>query len=205
MGLSDAQRKQAHISGLSTDGASKYLYIPNATVNVPMESKLPKLASSFLTVTNTAYWVYIGQTSRALRAQYIYFFVSVQAAGDQVQELALATSSAGPDRAAKTLSVVAVQTTAGDYEAAAGSFHNTTSFEYTVPGATHLWLGCRFAWTNTPTQPSINALGLDLNSGSILRTATPGVLAVGSYTGALVTQSATLTTVMSPDLVLVGS
>lgn len=203
MGLSAAQRRQAHLSGLSTDIALENLYLPNAVANSPLNSRLPAMTAGFLAVTNTAYWVYVGQATRDLRADKIYFFVSVSAAGDtQVQELAIAFGDA-PNRAAQSLAVKAVVADAGDYEAATGSFSNTTSFAFTIPGGTHIWLGARFAWAGTPTQPTLTSLGLDTGKGEILRTATPGVLAAGtSYTGALVTQSTTLTTAMSPDLTL---
>lgn len=202
MSLSAAQRKQAHLSGQSSQNAMSYLYLPNQLTDRNLTAPV---TGGMLTVTNTAYWLYIGQATRDLYAQYIYFFVTAVAVGTQAQELVIATSSSGPDRAAKTLSVKAVATAVGDYSAATGSYANTTAFNYHIPGSAHVWLGCRFAWTSTPTQPTVAARGLDLNQGAILRTATPGVLAVGDYTGALVTQSTTLTTAMCPDLVLSAS
>lgn len=205
MPISAAQRAQAHLAGMSTDIAAKYEYQPEQfTLNQP--SGILLTGGGMLTVTNTAYWMYIGQSTRDLLAQYIYFFVTVQGAASTavVQELAIATSTSKPDRAAKTLSVKAVASTTGDYTAATGSFANSTVFNYHIPASSYVWLGCRFALTGTPTQPTLAARGMDLNAGALLRTATPGVLAVGDYAGALVTQSTTLTTAMAPDLVLVA-
>ena len=68
-----------------------------------------------------------------------------------------------------------------------------------------MWLGCRFALTTGPTQPILTGVGLDQDQGAVLRTATPGVLAVGDYVGALVAQSTTLATAQGPALVLVAS
>jgi hypothetical protein len=201
--LSASQRRQAHLSGLSQDIAQHNLYLPNAFSDTSLAPK--QIASTFQTVTNTAYWVYVGQSTRDLLATQIYFWVQTVGVGTLVQELVVATSVSGPDRAAKTLSVVAVANATGDYTAATGWYTNTTSLAYHLPAGTHTWLGCRFALTNTPTQPILTGVGLDQDQGAVLRTATPGVLAVGNYTGALVTQSTTLATAQGPALVLVAS
>lgn len=205
MALSAEQRRQAHRAGLSTDIATSYQFDLAQVENAPLRSRLTNLTGGLLAISGTAYWVYVGQTDRDIVAAYIRFFVSVVAAGDtRAQELALATSVSGPDRAAKTLTTKAVATTTGDYTAATGSYANSTSFAYNVPAGTHLWLGVRFAMSGTPTQPTVAALGLDTGKGEILSTTGQSALAANtSYTGSIITQSATLTTAMAPDLVLV--
>lgn len=202
MSISASQRRQAHVSGFSQDIAQNNLYVPNSFADANLAPQ--RLDAGFQTVTNTAYWVYVGQSTRNLLADQIYFFVSTSGVAGTavVQELVIATSVAGPDRAAKTLSVKAVASATGDYVAGTGSFTNTTALAYHLAAGSHVWLGCRFALTGTPTQPILSGVGVDLNQGAVLRTATPGVLALGDYTGALVAQSTTLTTVMGPCLVL---
>lgn len=206
MTLNTAQRRQAHLSGISGDIAEKYSYLPNSLTNTPLNSRLPAMTGGLLTVSNVAYWVYLGNATRDLLATQIYFFASIAGAGTKVQELVIAHSATGPDRAAKTITVDAVANATGDYVGGTGSFTNTTAFSYHVPAGTELWVGCRFALTSTPTQPTLAALGLDTGKGRILSTSAAGVLAVGStYTGALISQSTTLTTAMAPDLTLVVS
>lgn len=199
MSLSNAQRRQAHLSGLSSDIAQEYHYEVAAIANKPHQTEL---ASGFLAITNVAYWVYIGQNTRDVRAAFVRLFVSTAGAGARVQEFAVATSVSAPDRAVKSLTVKAVANTTGDYVAGTGSFTNTVSFDYLVNAGTHVWVGCRFAAGTT--QPTLAALGLDTSKGEILSTAAAGVLAVNTvYTGALITQSATLTTAQCPNLELV--
>lgn len=200
--ITTAQRRQAHLAGIPTDNAEFNLYLPNSVTHVPLRSQLQ--AGSGLTVTSgTAYWVFLGHTSRPVNAQQIYFFVSTVAAGTRVQELVIASTPSAPNRANQTVTVLSVANATGDYTAATGVFTNTTAFNYIVPAATYLWVGCRFALTNTPTQPTIPGLTLDQGRGEILTTAASGVLTAGStYTGSIITQSTTLTTVMAPDLSL---
>lgn len=206
MSIGSGQRRQAHLSGISGDIAQKYNYETAAVSRSFHESKLTHLTSGLLVISNTAYWVYVGQTTRDLAASFVQFYVSAVGVGTKVQELAIAHSDTAPDRAAKTITVDAVANATGDYVAAAGSFANTTSLAYTIPAGTHVWLGCRFALTSTPTQPTLNALGIDTGKGEVLSTASAGVLAVASaYTGAIIVQSTTLTTSMAPDLVLVSA
>lgn len=206
MALSTAQRAQAHLSGESADNAQKYNFELAAVSHVPVRSQLANMTAGFLTVTNVAYWVYIGQTTRQINANFIRFFVTASGVGTKVQELVVAHSVSAPDRAAKTITVDAVANATGDYVAGTGSFVNTTSMAYKVPAGQHLWLGCRFALTSTPTQPTLAALGIDSGKGEILSTAAAGVLAVGAtYTGAIISQSTTLTAAMCPDLVLSAS
>lgn len=202
--LSAAQRRAAHLSGLSVDVARANNFDLTPTEHAPLRSQLSNLSSGLLAISGTAYWVYLGQTTREVRAAFVQFFVSAAGVGTRAQELVVATTDSGPDRAAKSLTVRAVANTTGNYVAGTGGFANLVSLNYLVAPGAHLWVGARFALTSTPTQPTISALGLDTGKGEVLSTTGQSALVAGTaYTGAIITQSTTLTTAMAPDLVLV--
>lgn len=149
-------------------------------------SKLPTIAGA-ATTANVAYWVYVGRTAKTITAAKVLFHVTAgAAAGAQVAEVAIATSDAAPNRAAQTLTVVAVNATLDDLTGT-GPKGNTTAMTTSIAPNTHLWVG--FRENMAGGRPDIYGHTFDCSNGEILSTAAAGVLAVGSYTGALITAS----------------
>lgn len=151
-------------------------------------SPLPTIAGA-ATTADKAYWVYVGRTARPITAAKVKFQVTTGGTGAQTAEIAIATSGDGPNAAAQTLTVVAASGTLDDLTGT-GVMGNTTSLAYQLSELTHVWIG--FRENMASGRPQLYGHTFDASTGSILSTATAGVLTVGtSYTGALITAAVT--------------
>jgi hypothetical protein len=189
-----SERQQAHRFGQSTPMQKRRA---NAEMQNAMDagefnvvrSALPTVAGAALT-SGTAYWVYVGRTSRPVTCQNVFGHVTTGGSGTQTAEIAIATGSA-PSRAAQALTVVSVTANGAlDDLTGTGVKGITSALGYVPDVGAHLWLGIRTAMGTT--QPTFFGLTFDCSNGEILTTASAGVLAVGSsYTGALITAAVT--------------
>lgn len=194
MALSSAERNAQHRAGRSSMMAKR---VVNAATNNVFDageqqvfrSSLPTIAGALVTA-DRAYWVYMGRTAKDITVTNILFHVTTVAVGTQAAEIAVASSTAAPNGAAQSLTVLGVSASLDDLTSGTGRKGSAAAISVAVPQTTHLWAGLRVNMTSTPTQPVIHGLTFDNSNGEILVTSTAGVLAVGSsYTGALIAAS----------------
>lgn len=158
-------------------------------------SSLPDHATALLLISATAYFVYMGRTTKILTPQYVEFFVSTIGAGAQVAEVGLFSTPLGPNNAGQSLTKI-VSTGTVDGLTGTGMKRNSAPFATQVPAGTHLWAGIRTAMATT--QPTIESLCKDFSEGAVLTTAGAGVLTgAGPFTGA---QIAAAVGPIAPDL-----
>jgi uncharacterized 2Fe-2S/4Fe-4S cluster protein (DUF4445 family) len=204
MPLSDAERRAAHRAGQSSDDAHRLSLARRTVVDDPgtqrvFSSALNRIAGSLVTA-DKAYFVYVGRTAQRFSVSKVEFAVTTSAVGTQAAEVGLFTSPLAPNKAAQTLTCIAINATLSDLTAAAAVNSNTVSMAYDLGENTgvHLWAGLRVNMTSSPTQPQIYGLTADFSEGQILSMAAAGVLAVGTtYAGALITHSVAW---QAPDL-----
>lgn len=177
----------AVLDDASTDAILTTLNIASG----PRQGISPLLeGGTFQTITDTAYWVYVGCSPRARTIAHVEFRLATGGAGTQTAEVALASSPLSPNKTAQVLTKIAADGTLGDVTGAAGIYRNTTTMAASVAAGVHLWAGVRFAMSIT--QPILRALTSDWGEGYILATATPGALTgTGPWTGALVAEAVT--------------
>jgi hypothetical protein len=150
---------------------------------------------TFLGISGTAYWVYLGRTVKPVTIKYGEFHVSTAGAGAQTAEIALCSSPNPPNKGAQTLTKLVADATI-DALTGTGVKRNTNALNYAVAAGVHLWAGIRTAMATT--QPTYRALGIDMAQGRVLSTAAAGVLTgTGPWTGAIIAAS---TSGICPDL-----
>lgn len=172
-------------------------------------SSLQKGTTGFLTISNKAYFVYLGLTKAEIMPKFVEFYLAVVGTGTQAAEVGLFSSPAAPNKAAQVLTKIVASGTLDSLTAGVGVKRNTTALSYLfdpgggddpydipIPAYTHLWAGIRTAMGTI--QPTITGLVNDMAQGQILATATSGALtAAGPWTGAIIAAALTET---CPDL-----
>lgn len=151
--------------------------------------------STFLTISGTAYYVYMGRAAQAFSAAFVEWHVSTAGAGTETKECGLFSTPAAPNKSGQTLTKIAATGTAG-VSTATGMNRNTASFAQAIPAGTHLWAAYRGALGTT----QITAVGLanDMSQGQILTTTGGGALT--SVTTASGTIPAIATATVAPAL-----
>jgi hypothetical protein len=150
---------------------------------------------TFLGISGTAYWVYLGRTVKPVTIKFVECHVSTAGAGTQAAEIALCSSPNPPNKAAATLTKLVADATI-DALTGTGVKRNTNALNYAVAAGTHLWAGIRTAMATT--QPTYRALGIDMAQGRVLSTGSAGALTgTGPWTGAIIAAS---TSGICPDL-----
>jgi hypothetical protein len=158
-------------------------------------SSLGTRNATFLLITNTAYWVYLGRVLANFTPKYVEFVVSVIGAGTAVAEVGFFSTPSAPNKVGQQVTKL-VATGTVDALTSTGVKRNTSAFSTVVNAGTHLWAGIRTAMGTT--QPSIWGLGIDMAQGNVLSTATSGALTgTGPWTGAIITHS---TSAVCPEL-----
>lgn len=151
-------------------------------------------SGTFQTITNTAYWCYLGYTSDPILVKFIEFMVTTLATVNSVGEVVLASGDKPPWKGNVALTKLANSSdgTLDDLTANVGRVHrNTTAIGVagagvTVPTGTHLYAGIRFATGGN--QPIVRGVSNDYGQGFVLSTATPGALTgAGPWTGVPIT------------------
>lgn len=151
--------------------------------------------TNFLTISGTAYFVYVGKVEEWTRFAHVELHCTVAGAGTQTAELGLYSSPLAPNKAGQTLSRLAASGTL-DSLTSTGVKRNTASFALDVAPGTHLWAAARFAMATT--QPNVVGLTNDRSQGHVLTTTGGGALTgVLSPAGGLVALS---TALVAPDL-----
>ncbi len=159
------------------------------------QTVLPRVASGLLLVADTAYFVYLGRASRSMTPKYVEFYVVTGGTGAQTAEIGLFSTPLPPNKSSQVLTKLVANGTLGDLTTT-GVKRNTSALATGIQAGTYLWAGIR---TNMATdQPTMFAIFGDFGQGSVLQTATAGVLTgAGPWTGAIPTVATTATT---PDL-----
>ena len=149
----------------------------------------------FITISGTAYYVYIGRTGQSITAAFVELHVTTAGAGAQTAEIGLFSTPTAPGKSAQTLTKI-VATGTVDSLTATGAKRNTTNFAQLVPANTHLWAAFRTAMATT--QPTCYGLESDISQGHVLTTTGGGALTgLTTASGALV---AIGTNMIAPDL-----
>lgn len=149
----------------------------------------------FLTISGTAYYVYIGRVVQATTVAFVEFHVTTAAGGTQTAEVGLFSTPASPNKSAQTLTKIAATGTLTALTGT-GMNRNSTTFAQVIPAGTHLWAAARFAMATT--QPTTYGIEGDMSEGHVLTTTGGGALtSVTTASGALV---AIGTGMIAPDL-----
>lgn len=143
---------------------------------------------------DTAYFVYLGQTTKAITPKHVEFSVATAGVGAQTAEVGFFSSPTAPAKANQSLTKL-VSTGTVDDLTTTGVKRNTSAFATSIPRGTHLWAGIRISMATT--QPELVSLGHDFAQAQVLETASAGALtAAGPWTGAVMTDGADI----CPDL-----
>jgi plastocyanin len=141
---------------------------------------------TFVMVSGTAYYVYMGRVAQAITVAYVEFHVTSAGAGAQTAEVGIFSTPTAPSKSAQTLTKLAATGTVGALTGT-GMLRNSSSLATLVPAGTHLWGAFRTAMATT--QPTITG-GLvgDKSQGRILTTTGGGALTgLTTASGGLVT------------------
>lgn len=161
-----------------------------------LQSILPPVAvGTFLTISGTAYYLYLGRIARDITVTFAEFHVTTAGAGAQTAEIGLFSTSNPPSKSAQTLTKI-VATGTVDSVTATGVKRNTSSFAQLIPAGTHLWAGVRFAMATT--QPTCSGRAGDMSQGHILTTTGGGALTGLSTAAGTIPAIATAT--VAPDV-----
>jgi hypothetical protein len=150
-------------------------------------TRLDRVApGTFVTITGTAYYVYVGKTVRPLTAAFVEAHMTVAGSGAQTAEMGLFSTPLAPNKAGQTLTKIVATGTVDTLTATVAVKRNTASFATAIPVGTHLWAGIRTALATT--QPTFTGLTGDHSQGHILTTTGQGVLTgLTTTAGGLVT------------------
>ena len=128
-------------------------------------SVLGNSATAFTMISGTAYFVYVGRTTKAVTPKYVEFHVTSAGVGAQTAEVGLYSTSSAPNKATQSLAKL-VSTATVDDLTTTGMKRNTSAFATSIPADTHVWAAIRVAMATT--QPDIVGLINDMSQGHIL-------------------------------------
>lgn len=155
-------------------------------------SQLPTAAASFLTISASAYFVFVGRTVVSLTPKYVELYLSAIAAGTVGAELGLFSSVSPPQKSSLSLTKITSTNTLDSLTSGLGVKRNTNAFSTAIAAGTYLWAGCRFAFGTT--QPTVWGHTLDMGEGAILATTSSGAFSLNnSFTGSTIASSTTAT------------
>lgn len=161
-----------------------------------LQSVLPPVAvGTFLTISGTAYYLYLGRIARDITVTFAEFHVTTAGAGAQTAEIGLFSTSNPPNKSAQTLTKI-IATGTVDSVTTTGVKRNTSSFAQLIPAGTHLWAGIRFAMATT--QPTCAGRAGDMSQGHVLTTTGGGALTGLSTASGTIPAIATAT--VTPDV-----
>lgn len=171
-----------------------------------LQSRLPNVATAITTISNTAYFVYLGCTTKVLAVKFVEFYVNSFGSGAQTAEVGLFATIDPPNKTNQGTNGITKLVADGTLDSLTtiGVKRNTTAFNsgngYAVPAGTHLWAGIRTAMATT--QPALAGVCMDFGQGLALTTASAGALtAAGPWTGAIISVTGIyLNTAIAPDL-----
>lgn len=161
-----------------------------------LTSSLPPAAvGTFVTISGTAYYLYLGRVVRSITIDFVEIHVTTAGAGAQTAEIGLFSTPTPPQKSAQTLTKI-VATGTVDAVTPTGVKRNTASFAQVIAAGTHLWAGVRFAMATT--QPTCAGRAGDMSQGHVLTTTGGGALTGLSTAAGTIPAIATAT--VAPDL-----
>lgn len=163
---------------------SQRIFVPVLAIN-----------GTFLLVSATAYFVYLGRTLQAITPKFVEFWVTTLGAGTQVAEIGLFSSPNPPNKTAQNMTLL-VSTATLDSLTTTGIKRNTSAFATSIPANTHLWAGIRTAMATT--QPTLRSVQDDWGQGLIETLASAAALTTaGPWAGVI---PAAATQILCPAL-----
>lgn len=150
---------------------------------------------SFVMISNTAYFVYVGRVVKTCTPLHVSAYCRSVGSVLQTAELGLFSTSSAPNRSGLSLSKIEAT---GTITALTGTgfIRNTSAFSTSVAAGTYLWAGMRTAMS--VTQPTMIGIAQDFGQGYCQSTASAGALTgTGPWTGAI---SVASLTAIGPDL-----
>jgi hypothetical protein len=151
----------------------------------------------FLTVNNTAYFLYVGYSLVPFTPKFVAAFVEVLGGVVQTAEVGIFSSPLAPNKAAQALTKL-VATGVVNALTGVGAVRNTVAFATQIAAGVHVWVGLRTAMS--VAEPTFSGLGSDMGEGVALVTAAAGALtAAGPFAGTVVA-AASIATPIAPDL-----
>ena len=161
-----------------------------------LRSMLPPVAvGTFLTISGTAYYLYLGRMARTTTVAFAEFYTTTVGAGAQTAEIGLFSTTNAPNKSGQTLTKL-VATGTVDSVTTTGVKRNTASFAQSIAAGTHLWAGVRFAMATT--QPTTSGVAGDMSQGHVLTTTGGGALTGLSTAAGTIPAIATAT--VAPDV-----
>lgn len=161
-----------------------------------LQSILPPVAvGTFLTISGTAYYLYLGRIARDITVLFAEFHVTTAGAGAQTAEIGLFSTTNPPNKSGQTLTKI-VATGTVDSVTTTGVKRNTSSFAQAISAGTHLWAAIRFALATT--QPTCSGRAGDMSQGHVLTTTGGGALTGLSTAAGTIPAIATAT--VAPDV-----
>lgn len=161
-----------------------------------LASELERAAvGTFLTISGTAYYVYVGRIVKPITVTFVEFHVTTAGAGAQTAEVGLFSTPNPPNKSGQTLTKI-VATGTVDSVTTTGVKRNTSTFAQAISAGTHLWAGVRFAMATT--QPTCGGLAGDMSQGHVHTTTGGGALTGLSTAAGSIPAIATAT--VAPDL-----
>lgn len=161
-----------------------------------LQSALARVAvGTFLTISGTAYYLYLGRIARDITVLFAEFHVTTAGAGAQTAEIGLFSSTNSPNKSGQTLTKI-VATGTVDSVTTTGVKRNTSSFAQLISAGTHLWAAIRFAMATT--QPTCSGRAGDMSQGHVLTTTGGGALTGLSTASGTIPAIATAT--VAPDV-----
>lgn len=161
-----------------------------------LQSILPPVAvGTFLTISGTAYYLYLGRIARDITVLFAEFHVTTAGAGAQTAEIGLFSTTNPPNKSGQTLTKIVASGTV-DSVTTTGVKRNTSSFAQAISAGTHLWAAIRFAMATT--QPTCSGRAGDMSQGHVLTTTGGGALTGLSTAAGTIPAIATAT--VAPDV-----
>ena len=122
---------------------------------------------TFLGISGTAYFVFLGLVRHDFTPTYVKFHVTTKGAGAQTAEVGFFSSPAAPNNAGQTLTKLVADGTVDSLTASDGVIRgNTSAMATSISAGVFLWAGVRTAMATT--QPTYAGLRGDISLGCIL-------------------------------------
>lgn len=170
--LSSRDRKLAHQAGQNVSNIenANFALASTAPVQTYIFGLLPIVPTTgIISLTGIVNLSYVGYTQKTITVDYIEFVQTALAAGAQVGEVGLASTTSAPNGSSKDFTVLAVAGALPDLTTGTVTNglirRNTNALAATITPCVHLWAFTRFAMATT--QPTLLGVCLDLSMGNI--------------------------------------
>lgn len=126
-------------------------------------SRLRGFGTTGISATNQqSYFVYVGYWPAGVVFKYVEFWPSAAGNAAMTVEVGLFSSTSAPNKAAQTLTKIEAGSVSTPLDANIAN-RNTIAFTTTLAQGTFLW--CGFRRDNAGTNPTLRAIGIDMEQG----------------------------------------